>query len=523
MTERLVASGHVLVGRYELHDQVSDNLGASHWRAHDRVLKRNVGVELLPSDDPRAAQFIAAAKASTAVNDHRFLRVLDLLEDEEGYCVIVREWARATSLDTLLGQAPLPNQRAATIVGEVAEALSNAHALGLFHRRLMPHHVLVKESGAVRIVGLGVADALSPADHALSAADIATYQRLDVEAIGKLLYACLVSRWPGGRVDGLRAAPTVHGKLLRPRQVRAGVSRELDDICDRLLIHSSKLQAPITKAGEAAQELLYAPDESEVTEESPAAVTQASQHDVLRLDPVIEPSGPPPGLEPPRRRPKAFEPAEPTLLERGKERVKKEASGGDRLLILAGLAVVVVIALVLGVLVNLSRHERPGSLHSAAQQTSHVLDISRAYDLDPYGSDHAENPELTPLAIDRSDRTGWYTSTYYRDPRFGRLKPGVGLVLDLGRVRDVARVQLDLVGSPTSLTILTASPGANSPPSSLVGLTIQREVNGAGTRVNVPLPKGTSSRYVVVWLRSLPQIAEGQYRGQINNVVIRGS
>src|SRR5690625_7381249 len=54
-------------------------------------------------------------------------------------------------------------------------------------------------------------------------------------SIGKLLYVCLAGRWPGGRIDGLKAAPTEHGRLLRPRQVRAGVSRDVDTVCDRIL------------------------------------------------------------------------------------------------------------------------------------------------------------------------------------------------------------------------------------------------------------------------------------------------
>ncbi|RYI99973.1 MAG: hypothetical protein EON52_24675, partial [Actinomycetales bacterium] len=215
-------SGDVLASRYELADLVSESLGASNWRAVDRVLHRNVRVELLPADDPRGPNFLEAARRSTSVTDHRFLRVLDLLQDEDGVHVVVREWAKATPLSRLLAQSPLPNRRAAAIVAEVAESLAHAHDRGLVHRRLTPHQIMLKESGAVRIVGLGVATALAPADHQDSDDDLAAYRAADVQALGKLLYACLVSRWPGGHVDGLRAAPTEHGHLLRPRKVRAG-------------------------------------------------------------------------------------------------------------------------------------------------------------------------------------------------------------------------------------------------------------------------------------------------------------
>ena len=230
-----MASGDVLADRYELQDLVTERLGSVTWRANDSILNRNVGIEMLPSSDPRADHFIEAARLSTTVTDPRFLRVLDLIEDDHGQHLVVREWARAFPLDQLLAQSPLPSARAARVMTEVAEAVANAHERGVYHRRLTPHHVLLKQSGAVRVVGLGVASALAPAGHQDTIDDLQAYEQLDVESLGKLLYACLVSRWPGAHIDQLRAAPTEHGRLLRPRQVRAGVSRELDAICDRIL------------------------------------------------------------------------------------------------------------------------------------------------------------------------------------------------------------------------------------------------------------------------------------------------
>src|SRR5680860_1469516 len=110
---RLLASGDVLADRYELQDLVTEKLGSSTWRAHDNVLNRNVGIEMLPSSDPLADHFLQSARESTTVTDPRFLRVLDLIEAEKGHNLIIREWARAFPLDQLLLQSPLPNRRAA--------------------------------------------------------------------------------------------------------------------------------------------------------------------------------------------------------------------------------------------------------------------------------------------------------------------------------------------------------------------------------------------------------------------------
>jgi hypothetical protein len=57
----------------------------------------------------------------------------------------------------------------------------------------------------------------------------------DVVNLAGLLYAALVGRWPGTEGSRVPPAPAEHGRPLRPRQVRAGVPRPLDAICERVL------------------------------------------------------------------------------------------------------------------------------------------------------------------------------------------------------------------------------------------------------------------------------------------------
>ncbi|GAA0199171.1 MULTISPECIES: protein kinase family protein [unclassified Aeromicrobium] len=524
MTERrALGAGDELDGRYVLQDLVTEKLGSTTWRAHDTVLARNVGIEMLPSTDPRADNFLEAARQSTTVTDPRFLRVLDLVESDHDHHVIVREWARAFPLDQLLRQSALPNRRAATVVAEVAEALAHAHEKNLFHRRLTPHHVLLKQTGAVRIVGLGVATALAPAGHRDTFDDLQAYEQMDVEALGKLLYACLVSRWPGVPVDGLRSAPVEHGRLLRPRQVRAGVSRDVDAVCDRILgrppMHH---RTPLRTAADIARALrLTGEDESEVDDPSPLHI---SSPDLLRLDPVIVPAGPPPGLEPPRRRPKAFEPAPPTTFERGVSRARRATSTGDRKLVLAGIVMVLLIAAGLAFVVGRSTDEdapvagtTPGG-DRAAVETLPVVDVQ---DLDPQGEDGEENPEEVPLAVDGDPDTAWRTTTYFNRADLGGLKDGVGLVLDLGGPREVESVRVLLGGAGTSLSVYASSPGGEVP-TRLADLQRIAALDDLGSDVTVSFPEGTYTRRIVLWLTRLPEVRPGDFQGEVREVTVQG-
>lgn len=522
---RAMVSGDVLDGRYVLQDLVTERLGASTWRAHDRVLSRNVGLEMLPSDDPRADHFLEAARRSTAVSDPRFLRVLDLVDDHQGHHLVVREWARAVPLDQLLAQSPMPNRRAAQVVAEVAEALAHAHERGVHHRRLTPHQVLLKETGGVRIVGLGVATALAPVGRDDTVEDLHAYEQRDVQSLGKLLYACVVARWPGAHVDQLRSAPTEHGRLLRPRQVRAGVSRDIDTICDRILgdppLHH---RTSLRSAADIARVLHLVGDDVEETDEHPSLL-ESSSPDLLRLDPVVVPEGPPPGLEPPRRRPKAHEPAPPTTFERGRARAVR-ATKGDRGLVLAGVVGVLVLAIFFAVLGL--RSDQAGDDagldvgEGGAEATVRTLPVRDVLDFDPQGQDGEENPDLVGLAVDGDPSTGWRSSTYFGQSTLGGLKDGVGLALDLGGPREVRSMRILLGGEGTDLTIFASAPGAEAP-TSLEGLRRITTIDDAGTDVTVTFPEGTLTRRLVIWLQRLPQIGADEYRGEIREVSVRGT
>ena len=83
--------------------------------------------------------------------------------------------------------------------------------------------------------------------------------------------------------------------------------------------------------------------------------------------------------------------------------------------------------------------------------------IASVADFDPFGDPQEENADQAPLAIDGEPGTAWTTSTYEQNFGPSGLKDGVGLLLDLGKAQDVGSVDVTLVGSPTSVQLLTAT------------------------------------------------------------------
>ena len=222
-----IRPGDVLAGRYRLVDLLSESGGARFYRAHDRVLERHVALHVIAAEDERADVLLAAARRSATVHDRRLLRVLDA--DRIGsLCFVVNEWGTGDSLDVMLAnEGPLGPRRAAWLVSEVAAAIAVGHEAGVTHGRLTPENVLVDHVGTVRLIGFAVDAAM----HGLPEGRVSA----DVADLGGLLYAALTGKWPGVSASDLPEAPLEQGRVLRPRQVRAGIPRPLDALCDEVV------------------------------------------------------------------------------------------------------------------------------------------------------------------------------------------------------------------------------------------------------------------------------------------------
>ena len=555
-----VEPGRQFAGRYRVEDLLAERAGASLWRAVDEVLRRSVAVDVLPSDSPRASAMVQAARRSAVVTDGRFLRVLDAAE-ENGDVYVVREWAPGESLDLVLADGPLTHRRAAWIVHEVAEAVSVAHSAGIYHLRLTPRNVLVTDTGGVKIIGLATDAALHGVRHADAEAE-------DVRGLGRLLYASLVARWPGGPECALPAAPFEHGRLLRPGQVRAGVPKQVDEVCDRILGEPPRHQAdPLRHASAVAAELSttvrlatdaaphHDPDQTqasgipvrgggyEFTSRLPVPEQPAAPAPALRAEPMgrrtadqstmpghrtnrhvgtttapipspsysrgsaVPPttySGPPAPAPPPQRR----------------------ASRGRRPWLWAVVAVLVIalaaLSFYVGVLSNQDGDDPTAGQQAPNAQRLQPVGVTSATAFDPFGED-GENNEEASLVLDGNPSTQWGTLSYEGDPVFGGLKPGLGLVLDLGKTTDVSRVTIGAEGSGTDLEVRAAPPQAATAPSQPNAYnTTVGSAAGASGRTVVEADKPVSTRYLLVWLTKLPPEPGGTYSGSISEITVEG-
>ncbi len=148
------------------------------------------------------------------------------------------------------------------------------------------------------------------------------------------------------------------------------------------------------------------------------------------------------------------------------------------------------------------------------------MKLAGVSDFDPLAQPPEENPDEAPNAIDGDPATSWTTSTYRGNPAMGGLKPGVGLVVDLGKEQEPRSVSVRFKGQPTSFDVYAAPAGVTEAPESLDQLDKVASRADAGERTTVRLDPSPKTRYLLVWLTRLPQV-EGGFRGEITDITVR--
>jgi eukaryotic-like serine/threonine-protein kinase len=541
----------LVAGRYRLAERLGVQGGSSTWRAADEALNRPVMVWTFAPGYRRAGAVVAAARAAGHLADSRLALVLDA-DDQGDLPYVVAEWPPGRPLGELLaGGGPDEPASAAAMVAAAAEALAVAHASGLAHLCLRPSSLWRRPTGEVKITGLGVGAAIAGIESTEPAL-------ADTHGLGRLLYAALTGYWPGTEHTPLPAAPRHGDEVYSPRQVRAGIPRQLDAVARRAL--SDAAAAPIVDPAQLAEELAEAADacsaalrrgrgaahQAAATRPDHAPVAPARWSGPPDLSDLSDLSAEPMGWTPapaPTSQPATAElprlRGQPVTSLR-RERAALRAGGRVRRVrrprrarrvqaVLAGtlaLAAVVWVAAAgwsrdhhgiadRGAGISAPGVANPAQRSSALARTPGSLRPLSAQAFDPYGP--GDNDRLAPLAIDGSLTTAWQTD-WYASPEFGNLEPGTGLMLDMGRVVTVTGAQILLAAPRGADFQLRAGMSAGS----LADLPVVAREAGAGGWVRIRLGAPVHARYVVLWFTRLPADSSGTFQVSVFDVRLEG-
>jgi serine/threonine protein kinase len=453
---------------------------AAVWEAEDKVLTRRVAIKVLhphlAGDDGFRTRFRREAVAAARLAHPHIVTTYDTGRDAD-VAYIVMELVEGTTLARLLkSSGPLPVAKAIDVAVQVADALACAHTHGVVHRDVKPANILLRQDGHVKVADFGIAKAgagndltrtgvvmgtakyLSPEQVSGSPAEASS----DIYALGIVLYEMLCGAPPfvgdtelSTAVARLTAAP---GSL---RERREDVPRSLEAVVLRSLARDPV--ARFQSAEEMRASLMAVDsDNDEATPPAGLALTSASPH-----------------------------------------------RGFPRMLV-AGLAAL----LFLSVAVIVRSGDGGGSSSGTARKPGLAAPAGPlaepkalpAASFDPYGDDKSENQATVGNVADGDPATVWKTSSY--QDNFPKLKPGVGVYLDLGRNQRVRSVKVAATNGYTAEIYVADRPSAD-----LAGWGRPRAAGGSGT-FDVG---GVTGRYVLVWFTSLPQI-DGGYKVEVSEI-----
>jgi len=547
------------------------------WQATDKTLSRSVLMHLMAPDDPRTPQTLNAARQAAVSNDARFLRVLDAMDSsaQDPFCFVVSELPPGKSLRALLNQADggLGNAEAAFVIQQLCDALAPMHEQGKFHLCLRPESVMISDVGDVKILGFLVEAAVR--DLPTRKLALEEQRRLDMHRVGALLYACLTGYWPvpldqPQRVTyGLAPAPLqgLPGAQTRiaPHALNAKVHPSLSSIAMKLLAaddENAQVSAAATSSAllrllgnSEPQDALaarvsgrdIAPASDELSQADQPTAVLAAVEDTVDLEttqtmavtsmiaaddgdeePAVDDDQ---DTEQQAATPLQRSSAEPVKASPSQAQLDRRAKQRRQRTLIGLIAFILISLLILQM--NSCRTgtsgERPEKSRkpAASATVAQQLQIAAATDFDPRadGGEEDENKQLVPLMHDGDPSTAWRTWTYFNNPNFGRLKPGAGVLIDLGAPKQLAYVNLLLETEPTEVQIMVPAddPNADQPPvDSVDQWRVVSRNDAAGREVQLEVSEQVTSRWVLIYFTKLPAIETDHYRTGIFEAQVFG-
>src|SRR6185295_10914756 len=153
-----------MTGNLVLHYKIGERLGAGGmgevYRASDTKLGRDVALKFLPAsyqyDADRRERFYTEARAASALRSPYTAAIYDIGE-HEGSSFIVMEFVEGETLESKIAKGPIAIFHAIDIAMQVADALDEAHSIGIVHRDIKSANLMITERGLVKVLDFGLA------------------------------------------------------------------------------------------------------------------------------------------------------------------------------------------------------------------------------------------------------------------------------------------------------------------------------------------------------------------------------
>ncbi|HWE28015.1 MAG TPA: serine/threonine-protein kinase, partial [Polyangia bacterium] len=244
--------GHTLVDRYRLTRKIGEGGMGAVYEATHVLLSKPVAVKVLRDkylDRPEVARrLVQEARLASSIRHENIVDITDSGATDDGRTFVVMEHLEGQSLAELIKRdGALPESRVIDIARQAASALGAAHERGIVHRDVKPENLFIVDRGGrdfVKVLDVGISKSLKRGgvvdDESLrlthtgmvlgtplymspeqARGDEDLDQRIDIWALGVILYECLTAEVPFRASNYLGViAQVLNQEVTPPRKLR---------------------------------------------------------------------------------------------------------------------------------------------------------------------------------------------------------------------------------------------------------------------------------------------------------------
>ncbi len=244
--------------RYEVLDLLgAGGMGVVFKARHllmDRIVALKVIHRHLTSRPDLVERFRQEVQAAARLSHPNIVTAYDA-EQVESLHVLVMEYVEGRTLDRILAErGPLPPEEVCEYMRQAALGLQQAFEMGLVHRDIKPHNLMLTPRGVVKVLDFGLArldhetaeDRLTPVEGMLGTVDyLAPEQarspqqadiRADIYSLGCTAYHLLAGRPPlGNRTIPEKLLAHQEGATRPLRQVRPTVPEGVSAVVEKMM------------------------------------------------------------------------------------------------------------------------------------------------------------------------------------------------------------------------------------------------------------------------------------------------
>lgn len=153
-----------MIGQTVSHYRINERLGEGGmgevYLATDTLLGRRVAIKfptLSSNEKEERARFLREARTISELSHPNIATLFDYGETENGHPFLVMELVKGQSLSEFMRKGEVSLLRAVEIVIDAANALKEAHSLGVIHRDIKPSNIMIDLRGQVKVLDFGLA------------------------------------------------------------------------------------------------------------------------------------------------------------------------------------------------------------------------------------------------------------------------------------------------------------------------------------------------------------------------------